>query len=739
VADNEEAGGTSQADSSMSTDEADFQEKTKRFLDNMNKMRQDDLTPTNPQTVMGASSSMSQLMSITTTSKECTEKTSTAKPVIKENQYEETVLMADVKWQRNKQASQKFEEVDVVVARPSKVSVELLNASVTDISSSTSTNVTRFNQITFFQEEQVPEHFVPLVPSKEFEVNIQSTVRKEIDSPRLVTVTVVPEVEHIMLRQVLDVIKPKDLSQAQNIGETGTPIAVRPITVSLKHGTETDIGDASMVLSGVIVIPDLVIGVASHSVTIINELVQSAVKKIVISLSKVLEETNSMECLFELGNVETGDIILGNVDVELQDPLVDQHQSLRIVQNTQSEAVLIAATQLFVQDSEKYELSTEINRNINLEMTSVAIEENTLAETAESWTVSTELHPEIARVAELTECKQLEGLHTSESLDVIERELSVESQGSGSRNHSDESGEEIFFDALDRSSVVRTQLSTSDSSEAYEPPELIDTAEVESMVEIDTTEVESTLGMDTAEVESTLGMDTAEVESILGMDTAEVESTLGIDTADVESTLGAPALDMEMSESDLSELVDLNLDSKMSASASEADWDWFEKQLQKDIKSEIVVSKEEFNTVGAAALVSETGSQIIDDTKIKVDSQNDKDEAQNRIADEIQPRIPEFVLTLDDLTTTDGAKTTFACHLVGSPTPVVTWYVDGEVIKESADFCIGYDEYGVCSLVILDTLIEDEGEYTAKAVNELGACQTVSYLTVLRMYTWKRF
>ncbi|ELT91010.1 hypothetical protein CAPTEDRAFT_59383, partial [Capitella teleta] len=65
----------------------------------------------------------------------------------------------------------------------------------------------------------------------------------------------------------------------------------------------------------------------------------------------------------------------------------------------------------------------------------------------------------------------------------------------------------------------------------------------------------------------------------------------------------------------------------------------------------------------------------------------------------------------------------------GIPQPQVTWFVDTQEIKPSTDFQITYNE-GVCTLVILDVLPEDEGEYTVKAVNEAGTCVTTAYLTV---------
>ena len=57
-------------------------------------------------------------------------------------------------------------------------------------------------------------------------------------------------------------------------------------------------------------------------------------------------------------------------------------------------------------------------------------------------------------------------------------------------------------------------------------------------------------------------------------------------------------------------------------------------------------------------------------------------------------------------------------------------YVDGMEIRRSEDFEITYEE-GRCQLIINETLSEDEGEYTVKAVNEGGSCISTAYLSVI--------
>jgi titin len=71
--------------------------------------------------------------------------------------------------------------------------------------------------------------------------------------------------------------------------------------------------------------------------------------------------------------------------------------------------------------------------------------------------------------------------------------------------------------------------------------------------------------------------------------------------------------------------------------------------------------------------------------------------------------------------------------VTGWPRPTITWFVDGTVIKSSADFQMSYDEAsGRCVLAIGDVLPEDEGQYKVTAVNEVGTSSSTAYLTVQR-------
>lgn len=70
--------------------------------------------------------------------------------------------------------------------------------------------------------------------------------------------------------------------------------------------------------------------------------------------------------------------------------------------------------------------------------------------------------------------------------------------------------------------------------------------------------------------------------------------------------------------------------------------------------------------------------------------------------------------------------------MTGNPVPEVMWFVNGvEIRSMPPEVTVSYHA-GLCRLVIVDVMPDDEGEYTVRAINEAGSCITSSYLTVLR-------
>jgi len=73
----------------------------------------------------------------------------------------------------------------------------------------------------------------------------------------------------------------------------------------------------------------------------------------------------------------------------------------------------------------------------------------------------------------------------------------------------------------------------------------------------------------------------------------------------------------------------------------------------------------------------------------------------------------------------------YTCYLL---TYLLTYLLAIELGVSIAVVQMVYTSDGWCRLVIRDVMLEDEGEYTVKAVNEAGTCISTAYLTVLRTY-----
>ena len=96
---------------------------------------------------------------------------------------------------------------------------------------------------------------------------------------------------------------------------------------------------------------------------------------------------------------------------------------------------------------------------------------------------------------------------------------------------------------------------------------------------------------------------------------------------------------------------------------------------------------------------------------------------------------PVFELPLADVIAFDGAGAILECRVTGNPTPEVMWFVNGvEIRSMPPEVTVSYHA-GVCRMVIVDVMPDDEGEYTVRAINEAGSCLTSAYLTVLRKFT----
>ncbi|KAI8481980.1 hypothetical protein Bbelb_402810 [Branchiostoma belcheri] len=90
---------------------------------------------------------------------------------------------------------------------------------------------------------------------------------------------------------------------------------------------------------------------------------------------------------------------------------------------------------------------------------------------------------------------------------------------------------------------------------------------------------------------------------------------------------------------------------------------------------------------------------------------------------------PRFTQELADARGVEGTPVGLVCRVTGKPEPSVVFYRDGNVIHESEDFKIVI-QGDLCSLLIPEVLVQDEGKYMARAVNPAGEATTAAVLRV---------
>lgn len=85
---------------------------------------------------------------------------------------------------------------------------------------------------------------------------------------------------------------------------------------------------------------------------------------------------------------------------------------------------------------------------------------------------------------------------------------------------------------------------------------------------------------------------------------------------------------------------------------------------------------------------------------------------------------------LRDVSVDEGKTAQLDCVITGQPEPEVIWYHNGQPVKESADVQLLFQD-DRCSLVLQETVAEDDGEYKVTAINSAGETSSQCKLTVV--------
>ncbi|NXU56424.1 NEXN protein, partial [Turnix velox] len=97
--------------------------------------------------------------------------------------------------------------------------------------------------------------------------------------------------------------------------------------------------------------------------------------------------------------------------------------------------------------------------------------------------------------------------------------------------------------------------------------------------------------------------------------------------------------------------------------------------------------------------------------------------------DQARSGAPWFKKSLKNTSVVDGEPVRFTVKITGEPKPEVTWWFEGEMLRDSEDY--QYIERGeTYCLYLPETFPEDEGEYMCKAVNSRGTSASTCILTI---------
>lgn len=102
--------------------------------------------------------------------------------------------------------------------------------------------------------------------------------------------------------------------------------------------------------------------------------------------------------------------------------------------------------------------------------------------------------------------------------------------------------------------------------------------------------------------------------------------------------------------------------------------------------------------------------------------------------------LPEFYMPLKDVSLIEGGQAVFQCGVQGKEPIKVQWFKQNQEISPQFRYKTAKDEKtGLCTFLITTTLEDDAGQYSCRAVNELGENVTSAYLRsagMIYLYTY---
>ena len=92
---------------------------------------------------------------------------------------------------------------------------------------------------------------------------------------------------------------------------------------------------------------------------------------------------------------------------------------------------------------------------------------------------------------------------------------------------------------------------------------------------------------------------------------------------------------------------------------------------------------------------------------------------------------PDFSKNLKSVDALEGSPFAFECHVMGIPSPTISWYKDEINIDNSPEYVITKIN-GTCCLKIRKITHEHSARYTCRAINPGGEAASSARLSVIR-------
>lgn len=155
---------------------------------------------------------------------------------------------------------------------------------------------------------------------------------------------------------------------------------------------------------------------------------------------------------------------------------------------------------------------------------------------------------------------------------------------------------------------------------------------------------------------------------------------------------------------------------------------WYYKDTQLISKKNIVIASEsDMHMYCSVVKISKVLKE--QEGRYKIVAKNREGEATIEIPLKVKTsdrEPPEILEPLQSFVVREGETVVLSTQIVGNPTPTIAWYKDGKPLKDLKPQQDGH----INTLTIIQPQLEDTGEYSVVASNNLGKAETQATLVV---------